>query len=137
MHVWHDTLSAAPEADDMILFRRYPNDTPPLYGRWDPPSGGVYCGLAESHWIPFDLCTRWTYTDFIPAYPAVQAVTGYRCPYYWPPSDQQSCWVRRYLGDTSAFRATWHADLKRFTASIREEYAVDIEWYYVWRWKPL
>jgi hypothetical protein len=65
-----------------------------------------------------------------------RAIWFRRWPQDSPPQPGQHCWVRRFLGNTAAFRAVWNDATHAFTLSVRDEYTLANQWYYVWHWKP-
>ena len=135
MSTWTDALVTPPADGQHVWFRRWPEVTPPLQGVWAPDTDGVEID-GIGWWLPADLVTRWRTVRYNIPIPSLVGRTGWRDPVLWPPSQGQSCWARRWLGNTGSFLSVWNASTQSFVRNVRNEYTVNIEWYYVWRWKP-
>jgi hypothetical protein len=141
MAPWHDIISVAPEDGQMILARRYPEDTPPLSGQWSLADAGLLLPSLPSHtapWvIPWTFLTHWRPLTTPPAYPAPGSPKGWRDTYFYPPNNSQPVWLRRFPGDFAALPATYSAPDGLFTVVPCQGATLSAPFYCFYQWKPM
>ena len=131
---WHDILSFPPPPGEQLLFRRYPEDTPPFWGVIDPDTSVVLCG-PDGWQLPWQFVTHWANpTGPVPAWPGPALPTrSWRDPYVHPCEDGSCGWLRRFDNDCATALATFDAGAQTFTIN---NLGWVIPWYCVWKWKP-
>jgi hypothetical protein len=136
MPLWHDPFTSPPEFGATIMFRRYPEVTPPIIGVWNPDDGNVLLSHDTAWQLPCDLVSRWREPSFPIPIPGGGNPTTWRDPVIYPPADQQPCWIRRFLGATAVLPVRWSTEWKAFYLTVNESYQIWLEWHFVWQWKP-
>ena len=141
MLAWHDLITSPPGDGEMILARRYPADTPPLYGRWSLADSGLLLPALPSQsgpWsIPWTFITYWRSTPSPPSYPAPDSPKGWRDTYFYPPDDAQPIWLRRFPGDFAALPATYSAPDGTFAVISSQGAILCAPFYCFYQWKPM
>jgi len=97
-------------------------------------AGAFTCG--PSNW-PIPDCWLWTYRlapagHESPPLPPIPK-SGYRDVLYYPPTDGQSCWVRRSPGDTATLLYLWSASDLSF---VQVKGVLILPWYACISWRP-
>jgi hypothetical protein len=135
MALWHDIATSSPPDGQIILIRRYPEDTPVLFGQFSATAAAARIGPAE--WpLPWLAVTHWrTLPGPVPDWPP-PPMTGraWRDIFWQPPADGQSAWLRRYDNDCATIRATYNAAVQAFDFTAR---GWQIPWWAVWKWRPI
>ena len=141
MSTWHDILTVPPDDGASILARRYPEDTPPLYGQWSLANNGLLLPALPTHsgpWsIPWTFLTDWRHTPTAPPYPAIGSPKGWRDVYFYPPKDGQSVWLRRLAGLAAAVPAVYSASDGTFAITTAPGITLTGPWFCFYEWKPM
>ena len=117
--------------------RRYPEHTPPFFGVFEIGSGVATCQVAIGYALlaPWQALTHWTVLQGAPG-PWPQAHVGgsaWRDPFWSPPADGQSVWLRRHDTDTASVMANYRYGEQAY--AIRDTTWL-LPWHGVWKWKP-
>jgi hypothetical protein len=137
MSHWYDFGTVLPPAGLMVRLRRHPEHNPPYFGAFDIPTGIATSKVDIGYALltPWQALTHWTVLQGSPgAWPQPHTgSTPWRDPFWTPPTDGQSVWLRRHDTDTASIMANYrHA---------QQTYAIhdtpwQLPWYCVWKWKP-
>jgi hypothetical protein len=134
MTKWLDLVHPVPQADELIYIRRYPEDTPVLYGTFHPSSGQALCGPAN--WpLPWFVVTHWReFFGTVPTWPPPSmGGRAWRDIFWQPPADNQFGWVRRFDTDCTSIMASFSRSSLSFTFS---DPPLQLPWWAVWKWRP-
>jgi hypothetical protein len=134
--LWKDPFTNPPAAQVVVWLKRNLVNTNPFTGFLDMSVAMSYVCGALNWPIPTDMLWEWkpfpTGTP-PPGNPPISP-SGWRDVLYYPPTDGQTCWVRRSPEDTSVAQAVWSLANLHF-AVISQPFV--IPWYSVVAWKPL
>ncbi len=134
---WYDFSTVLPPAGEVVRLRRYPEHTPPFFGVFEIGSGVATCQVAIGYALlaPWQALTHWTVLQGAPG-PWPQAQVGgsaWRDPFWSPPTDGQSVWLRRHDTDTASVMANYRYAEQAY--AIRDTTWL-LPWHGVWKWKP-
>jgi len=138
---WSDILTNPPPDEAMVLARRYPEDTPDIYGQWSLAQGGLVLPHPEPPAapvvVPWPFLTHYKQLTAPPPWPGAAHPKSWRDPYYYPPADGQSVWLRRFFGGCAAVPATYTAADACFTVVLQGTHALSAPFYCFYQWKPM
>jgi hypothetical protein len=132
---WKDPFSNPPPLNTTIWLRRTLVQTH-LFTATLPVAAADSFKCGPSAWPIPDIWV-WSWREPTPGSPPPAnppiSPSGYRDVMYYPPPDQQQCWVRRWPEDTAVVLCTWHAASLTFVANTG---TLVIPWYAAVAWKP-
>ena len=141
MSVWHDILTVPPADGDMIFVRRYPEDTPPLYGQWSLADNGLLLPDVpprQGPWsLPWTFITYWRHITTPPVPPPPAPPKSWRDTYLYPPNDAQPVWLRRWPGGGAAVAAIYTAADGTFAITPSPGLVLSGPWFCFYQWKPM
>jgi len=135
MSVWKDIGSILPPEATTVVVRRFPSITPVLYGDWNLNEQSIFCG-PQDWMLPWYMVTHWRPLSYSqPDWPAPPLPPGkWRDVYWYPPSQGDHCWVRRYEADCAALQGIFDSASHSFAVGNTP---LKLPWWAVLCWKPV
>ena len=136
--MWYDFGTVLPGPGVLVRARRFPQNTPPLWGTFDVPTATLSTQLPDGRTIatPWAYLTHWfPLTGTPPQWPAPPPTAkSWRDPFFTRPQDGAHLWLRRFDADSALVRATYSKPGNSFLISDTPGWR--LEWYQVCKWKP-